>query len=190
MAKDQLRESRDRALGAVQDTAQAAEAEIASWREELTAEVALRALTLGFVGGLRSLTPLALLDLTNEQNPPATNNLEQFLDSPTARVLFNTLAAGELVADKLPFAPSRLSPIPLLGRLGLGALAGMSLCRRYHKPLIAGALLGGLGAGAGSFAGYYARSTLFSTTKTPQWVLGLAEDALAFGLGSLAVKRT
>ena len=135
------------------------------------------------------MAPLALLDWTRKQNPAPTNGFEQFLDSPASRILTSSLSAGELVGDKLPITPSRISPAPLAGRLGLGALAGASIFRRYRQPLIAGAILGALGAGAGAVAGYYARDAIASKTKAPQWMLGLAEDALAYGLGFLAVKK-
>ena len=189
MAKHRLRANGERALEAIQDSAQAAREEVSSLQQEITVPVALKAAMLGFVGGLRSMTPNALLNWTRKQDPAPTNEFEQFLDSSTARILLSSLSAGELVGDKLPATPSRISPLPLLGRLGLGALAGASIFRRYRQPLAAGAIIGALGAGAGAFAGYYARDAIASKTKAPQWALGLAEDALAFGLGFLAVKR-
>jgi uncharacterized membrane protein len=187
MAKS-LRKRGERGLAAIQESADSLRDEVASLQEEITGPVALRAATLGFVSGLRSMAPLALLDWTRKHNPSPTNNFEEFLDSPVARVISSTLSAGELVGDKLPITPSRISPAPLIGRLGVGALAGMSIFRRYRQPLVVGALIGAAGACAGTFAGYYTRDTIASSTKAPQWLLGIAEDALTFGLGYLAVK--
>ncbi len=189
MAKRHVGASEGHTLETSQDAVQTAGEEFRSRQEELTAPVALRAVTLGFVGGLRSTAPFTLLDWTRKQNPPPTNTLEEFLDSSSARVLLNLLSAGELVGDKLPGIPSRISPAPLLGRLGLGALAGLSVFRRYNQPLFLGAVLGALGAGAGALGGYYARAAVAEATKAPQWLLGIVEDGLAIGLGIMAVRR-
>ncbi len=188
MENSSIRENGDRVIAAAQQAAQAAATEVSSW-QQVTASMALRAAGLGFVGGLRSLTPQALLNWTRADDPPPDNQFESFLESTPARILLNSLAAGELVGDKLPFVPSRLSPPPLLGRLGLGMLAGVGVARRYRQPVIAGAVLGGLGAGVGSVAGYYARDAIASRTKAPQWLLGLAEDGVALGLGFLILRR-
>lgn len=39
-----------------------------------------------------------------------------FLDREVTPIILNVLARGELVADKLPFIPSRTSPPAFLGR--------------------------------------------------------------------------
>ncbi len=112
----------------------------------------IRAALLGFVGGLRSMTPFAMLNRTRELDPPPNSTIEQILTSPVTRTITDLLASGELVGDKLPQIPNRISPVPLLGRVGLGALAGMSICRRYQQSLLLGALLGAVAAGAGYIA--------------------------------------
>ncbi len=152
------------------------------------ANVYARAATLGFVAGLRSMTPLAWLSRTSKLDPVPTNAAEEMLDSPTARIVTSMLASGELIGDKLPFIPSRLKPGPLTGRLLIGGIAGMQICRRYHQPLLVGAILGAASAGAGSFAGSYVRSKLSASTKIPDFLLGLAEDGVAVGLAWLAVR--
>jgi len=159
-------------------------------RDEVSWPVVTRAVTLGFVSGLRSMAPFALLGWTKGQNPAPTNDLEHFLDSPAASFVTSTLASGELLGDKLPNTPARIKPGPLAGRLVIGGLAGLSIFRRYQQPLVPGAILGALGAGAGTYIGYYARKSIADSTRTPQWLLGLAEDGLAFGLGFLAVKKS
>jgi uncharacterized membrane protein len=153
-----------------------------------TAIVYVRAATLGFVTGLRSMTSFALLSwLQAGDNSDPQDPVEAFLDYPAVRLITALLALGELVGDKLPIIPSRLSPGPLIGRLIIGALAGMSICHQARQPLAFGAFLGAAGAGAGSFAGYYGRTTLAKATKIPQWLWGIGEDWLAIYLGSLAV---
>jgi uncharacterized membrane protein len=147
-----------------------------------------RAATLGFVTGLRSLTPFALLSWLQANGDSGRQDpVEAFLDYPAVRLITALLALGELVGDKLPNTPSRLKPGSLIVRLVIGALAGMSICRQARQSLILGALLGMGGAGAGSFMGYYGRTTLAKATRIPQWLWGIAEDWLAVYLGSLAV---
>jgi uncharacterized membrane protein len=163
---------------------------VESLKDEVSWPVVARAVTLGFVSGLRSMAPFALLGWTKGQNPAPTNDLEHFLDSPAASFMTSTLASGELLGDKLPNTPDRLKPGPMAGRLVIGGMAGLSIFRRYRQPLILGAVLGALGAGAGTYIGYYARQSIADSTRTPQWLLGLAEDGLAFGLGFLAVKKS
>ena len=53
-----------------------------------------------------------------------------------------------------------------------------------------GAVLGGLGALAGSFAFYHLRYFLTHEKGLPDPVVALAEDALAIGLGLWVVNET
>src|SRR5450755_515484 len=149
-----------------------------------------RAAALGFVGGLRSMMPLALLSqLRSEGEDASSSNLVGYLKSPAARIITGLLAAGELVGDKLPATPSRISPGPLGGRVVLGALAGWILCQQTRQSPVLGALLGGIGAAAGSAADYYARSWLVKVTKWPDPIFGIAEDLTALGLGYLVTRK-
>ncbi len=150
--------------------------------------VYVRAAILGFATGLRSLIPFALLSwLQGDNDSKSKDPVETLLDHPAVRLITALLALGELVGDKLPNTLSRLKPGSLIVRLVIGSLAGMSICRQYRQSLILGALLGIGGAGAGSFVGYYGRTTLAKATRIPQWLLGIAEDGLAIYLASLAV---
>jgi uncharacterized membrane protein len=85
--------------------------------------------------------------------------------------------AGELVGDKLPFAPSRLERGPLLGRAVSGAVTAVVLggARR-------GALLGAAGALAGAWAGARARAALSGGGVRSDLPGALAEDAAALAL--------
>ena len=148
-----------------------------------------RSFTIGLASGLRSLTPLALLDWTRQRTASPANEVERVLDSPVVAVLTGLLASGELIGDKLPNTPSRLRPISLLGRMAIGGFAGARLFRRDGQALIFGALLGAAGAAAGSYGGYYARHALVKATKLPDWPFAIAEDGLAVGLAALAVQE-
>ncbi len=151
--------------------------------------VYLRAGILGFVAGLRSMTPLALLNWTSRIGVDAESALEQFLDAPASRVIASTLALGELVGDKLPFAPSRVSAGPLLGRIAIGGLAGAALCQRNRVSPIIGIAIGATAASIGSAAGHYGRKSLDKIKFVPDFVWASAEDTLALGLGYLATRN-
>ena len=152
--------------------------------------VYLRAGLLGFVTGLRSMTPLALLNWTKRIGIDADSTMDRVLDAPASRVVSSLLAVGELVGDKLPITPSRLSVGPLLGRLAIGAVAGATICQRSRLSPGVGAAIGATAASAGSVAGYYARKNLDKVKFVPDFVWAGAEDLFALGLGYLATRKS
>lgn len=151
--------------------------------------VYLKAGLLGFVTGLRSMTPLALLNWTRRVGVDADSTIEQFLDAPASRVVSSMLAVGELVGDKLPMTPSRLAIGPFLGRITIGAIAGAAICQRSRVSPVIGAAIGATTASVGSAAGFYARKSLGKIKFVPNVVWASAEDAIALGLGYLATRK-
>ena len=154
--------------------------------------VYVRSAALGFVGGLRSMTPFAVLSLLrggNASSGSASNPL-QYLNTPAARIITGVLAAGEIFGDKLPFVPSRVSPGPLAGRVVVGALIGWAICRQANRSPVIGAILCAVGAASGSSAGYFALTWLTKATKFPIPVVGIVEDLLAVGTGALIARKT
>lgn len=150
-----------------------------------------RSALLGVVSGMRSTLPLALqswLNDSEEQDLQIPFLPQVHITPSTLRTITSVISIGELFGDKAPGVPSRISPGPLVGRLALGAFAGMVLARKAKQSPVIGALLGAAGAGVGSFAGYYGRSGLKRVTHLPDPLLGAAEDALALGLGTLALR--
>ena len=93
------------------------------------------------------------------------------------------LAVSELIADKLPFTPSRLKAGPLASRIVSGAVCGATIYGVVKRPLMEGAVLGGVGAIAGAFAGYHMRKRL--SRDMPDLGVAALEDALAIGGGVL-----
>ena len=151
----------------------------------------LRAAGLGVVTGLRSMLPFALLAAAvNPDGPLAGYTPSQtgglaarLFGSKAALVTFGLFAAGELVADKLPFVPGRIEP-PVLGqRLVTGALVGAAVSDLGGRSPLVGALIGSAASGAGAALGYYGRTTLARLTPLPQQVWGVVEDGLAVALG-------
>ena len=152
-----------------------------------------RALTLGVVSGLRSMTGMAALALASQPERPYpllahTPPPWRLLGTRAALVGFGLAAVGEYVGDKLPFTASRLHPLQLSWRLGLGATAGAITCRAAGLSPIVGGALGALGALGGSLAGYRYRTDLARLTGAPDLPLALAEDATAIGIALAATK--
>lgn len=144
-------------------------------------KVYLQTTALGFVTGIRSMSSLALLGWKSDKSQEGMQLLTQWLPL--------VAALGEAVADKLPVIPSRTRPGPFIGRLVIGGVSGLILCRREQVPLIPGVAFGAVGAGTGAFASHYSRTRLAKVTKIPDPVLGILEDALVSGLGMLAVRK-
>ena len=100
------------------------------------------------------------------------------------------LAIGEALADKLPFAPDRISPPGLVGRMASGSLVGAALFAAAERRATLGAGLGLLAAAASSYPSYYLRVKTQEKLGAPNWAVGLVEDALAEGAGLLALKKS
>lgn len=142
------------------------------------------ALLLGVTAGLRSMTAPAALALAQQQ--PGAEKIP-LLGSPRAARVLTTLALGELVFDKLPFAPNRTSPAGLSGRLLSGAMCGAAAAQE-NQP--AGALLGIAGALVSSFAGLSLRRRAGQASGLPDAVIALVEDGLAIVIGIGAAAMT
>src|SRR5689334_229526 len=100
---------------------------------------------IGFVAGLRTMTPLAAVSwaarwgwLRLESTPLA------FLGFAAPPYIFSVLAIGELINDKLPKTPSRKALVPFAARIAIGAFCGAALGAPAALPggLVAGALGG------------------------------------------------
>jgi uncharacterized membrane protein len=137
------------------------------------------------------MLPFALLNWTKDHDQEISDEvtIQRVLNSPGVQFLASSAAVGELLGDKLPMLPDRTNSGPFMGRLVIGAFAGMTLCRRYHQSLLVGAAIGAVGAGAGTLLGHYSRGVLGQTTGVSDTVWGLAEDVVALGLGLFAVRK-
>jgi uncharacterized membrane protein len=147
----------------------------------------LLAFALGIVAGLRSMIPPTAVAwascfgwLQLDGTPLA------FLGSPPARYLLLALVLAELVADKLPFTPSRTRPGPFAGRILTGGLAGAAFAAGLGHSFAGGTVAGALGGIVGTLGGYRARTGLVRALGVPDYVVALAEDAVALG-GALLI---
>ena len=153
-------------------------------------QVLLLAFLIGVVSGLRSLTAPALVAWAAHRNWLNLSNTPlSFMASTAAVVIFTVLAFAELVADKLPFTPSRLKPPGLISRIVLGGLSGAGVAVSGVQSIVLGTVLGAVGGIAGAFAGYEVRTRLVKALKVPDLVIALLEDAMAIGGGLFIVSR-
>ncbi len=154
------------------------------------AQILLLAFAIGLVCGLRSLTaPAAVAWGAHLSWLNLHNTSLSFMGSTAAVVIFTLGAAVELIADKLPRAPTRLAPPGLIARIVLGGLSGASVALAGGQTVALGAALGVAGGVAGAFAGFLVRTRLVKSLKVPDFVIALLEDAVAIGAGLFIVSR-
>jgi uncharacterized membrane protein len=143
----------------------------------------LLAFAIGVIAGLRSMTAPAAVSwavaLRGADLPELSQSYLAFMQSTITSWIFTLLAVGELIADKLPFTPSRMSPGPFGGRLLMGGLCGAVICLATAQSVLAGVLFGIVGAFAGAYAGYSYRTKWTKSLNLPDLVLALIEDAIA-----------
>ena len=111
------------------------------------------------------------------------------MSAKAAVIIFVVLALAELVSDKLPGTPSRTAPPGLIARVLLGGLCGACLAVAGAQSIVIGALLGIAGGVAGAFGGYQIRTRLVKALKCPDFVIAIAEDAVAIAGGLFIVSR-
>ena len=152
-----------------------------------TTTIAALAFLIGVIAGLRSMTAPAFVAWGARLGwLQLGGTILSFLGSAVAAWLFTALALGELIADKLPKTPSRTRPGPFASRIVSGALSGAAITSATGGSLVAGAVLGALGAVTGTLGGYAARRRLVPALGVPDPLVALAEDVVAVG-GALLI---
>jgi uncharacterized membrane protein len=140
---------------------------------------------MGAVSGLRSLTgPAIIAQAANRNIIKLKGTPLAWLGSNSAARTSALLAAGELVADKLPFIPGRTDAPSLAARFIAGAVCGMAIAsQRKRSDKIMGAIVGGTAAIAAAYAGYQYRK------RVKLWPIAAAllEDGVAVGSGTAII---
>ncbi|ADW67125.1 hypothetical protein AciX9_0034 [Granulicella tundricola MP5ACTX9] len=135
---------------------------------------------LGFMTGLRSMMPMAVLCwFAYLHHMPIHHSWAFWVASPISVGVFSVLAVGELIGDKLPMTPARTAIGPLVARICFGGLVGTIAAMSLRGAPVEGLLLGVLGALAGSFLGYHIRIWLTKDFGWPDLIVALAEDIIA-----------
>jgi uncharacterized membrane protein len=149
-------------------------------------QVLFFAFLIGVFGGLRALTPPAVMAWAGHLGWLKLHSPLAWLGSLPSAIVFTVLALVELVSDKLPKTPSRTAPPGLLARIVLGALCGAAICLAGAQSWLVGAMVGAIGGIVGCFGGYQLRTRLVKTLGTPDYVIAMVEDLVTIG-GSLWV---
>ena len=145
---------------------------------------AVRALGLGAITGLRSTAGPAALSraISSGRVEVLDGTLFAALGSARAAKILTLFEVGEMIVDKLPIAPSRTSPQPLLGRALSGAAVGAALFASEGENRAAGGALGAVAAVAGAFAGEQLRAQVGQRLGVPDALVALLEDgAVLYG---------
>jgi hypothetical protein len=142
-------------------------------RRRASGGLVVRSALLGWAAGARSTLGLAAPALTQGRR--------------RAVLIGATVASlGEVVADKLPVAGSRLEHHGPLLRAASGAGGAVALARREGAGLVVPALAGAAGGYAGSYGGAAWRS--WAVGRMPDWQAALVEDAVAIGFAFVATR--
>jgi uncharacterized membrane protein len=146
----------------------------------------LRAVALGAASGSRSASGIAAVAVTSRADD--TGVVASWLGSRPGTTLATVAAAAELVADKLPGAPSRLAPQGLLLRLVLGATSAAAVARRDGYDSVSPTLVAAAAAVGAAVLGARMRAAAhhwFGSDRPGAF----AEDALALLLAWLGARR-
>ena len=103
---------------------------------------------------------------------------------PLVRAAAVVSVAGEIVADKLPIAPSRLEHNGPLLRAISGAIGASMLAARAGANPVAPALAGAVGGLVGAYGGAAWRS--WAVGHLPDWQAAVVEDVVALTAATLA----
>ena len=110
-----------------------------------------------------------------------------FMGYAATPYVFTLLAIGELIADKLPTTPSRKAFPGFAARIVFGTLSGCALSMGIGYSAAIGAILGCIGAVAGTLGGYEVRTRLVRKLNVPPVAIALLEDAVAIIVGLFVV---
>ncbi len=146
----------------------------------------LPAFGLGAVTGIRSMVGLALFSDHADEEREKHNPALRLLKMPQAAPILKVMAAGEVVMDKMPFAPDRTDAGPLIGRVVLGALVGAAISK---DKWLQGGAVGALGALVSTYTFFHLRKALHDDRHIPNVVLGMVEDAIVLKVANTIVQQ-
>jgi uncharacterized membrane protein len=137
------------------------------------------AAVLGAVSGMRSMAAPAIVSrLAHTGLLPLEGTQIKFLGNKNSAKMMALMAAGEMIADKLPFIPKRTAVFPLVARAASGALSGTAFAKARKRSVVIGALIGSLAAVGASYGAYKLRKTAGEKLHLPDSIVAVAEDAL------------
>ena len=155
--------------------------------------MSLRRRTTGLtaIAGLRTMAAPALLSRALRRGDVRGLRGTPFaaLGYPKVSTTLQLLMVGEMIADKMPFIPSRTSAPALSGRALSGALVGAALFVAGERHPVSGATLGALSAVAAAYAGEKLRVRGTEKLGVPDPILALLEDSIALFGGTRLLRK-
>jgi uncharacterized membrane protein len=136
------------------------------------------AFVIGVLNGLRSFTPPAAAAWAAHLRWIKLQGALALIGSVPVVAIFTLLAAFELVADKMPWIPDRITTMSLVARGVMGALTGACVAAAGGQWAGIGAACGVGGSMAGAFAGYHARMRSAKALGVPDIYVALVEDLI------------
>ena len=153
------------------------------------AQVYAGSAVLGAVSGMRSMAAPAIVSrLASSGLLPLEESQIGFLTNPKASKATAILAAGEALADKLPFIPNRTQAVPLIGRAISGAMSGAAFSTGKKRSALFGALCGMAAAIGATYGAFKLRQLAGKRLHIPDTITAVAEDALVATTGYLLLK--
>jgi uncharacterized membrane protein len=151
----------------------------------------MQAAGLGALAGMRTFSAPVVISHVYSRHPSKLlqNKPFGFLQSSTTSKVFKVLGTGELIGDKLPFAPKRTNSGALIGRFLSGALCGAAVYKINRQQPVVGAIVGGAAAVSSAFGCMFLRIGLGKRTGIPDPVIGVLEDAIVIAAGTAIAKR-
>jgi len=144
------------------------------------------AFVIGIVAGLRAMmAPTVVSWFARSGMLGVAGTPLAFMGYRYTPFVFSLLAIGELINDKLPKTPSRKTPPQFIGRLLTGGLSGATVGAAGHS-LVAGLVLGMIGAAVGTFGGAAVRGKL-AAAFSKDLPAALLEDATAIAVAIFSV---
>jgi uncharacterized membrane protein len=135
---------------------------------------------LGVATGMRSLTPMAILCWYAVLGYlPVEGTWAGWTARLSIAIAITVLALGELIADKFPWIPDRISVGPLVWRFALGGLIGAIAGSAINGSSLEAALLTLVGVAIGAFGGYMVRRDLSEKFSCRDWQIAVVEDLAA-----------
>jgi len=144
----------------------------------------LKAAGFGLIAGMRSSSAPAMLSnhFCRHRSAALQRSKWKWFCSRQASAILSVMAAGEVLADKVPSIPDRIAAPSLVGRALSGALAGAVLDKATGGKTPAAPWVGATAAVAATFASFYARRAL--SRKISDRKVAIMEDLIVYGVGA------
>ena len=149
----------------------------------------LFAVLIGIFTGLRSFTPVAAIAWAAYLGWLHLPRPLAWMGTLTAVVIFSALALFELINDKRATTAARTAPPGLIARIVMGGFAGALVAAAAGGALISGVALGIVGALAGTYGGYQARTGLVKALNARDLYIALLEDVVTIAGSFLLVSH-